>query len=295
MLHEISNGILRAVISEEGAELKSLKDSTGLEWMWQADPAFWGRTSPVLFPFVGKLQQNQYQHKGKTYPMTSHGFARDRRFAVEKVSDTVIRFVLNADEESWKIYPFEFVLKLTYKLSGHELITEYQVENKGEGEMYFSLGAHPGFRCPLVESEKFTDYYLEFEKPEPGLERWMVEGPFLSGQKERVVLDGKKLALTEGHFGIKDAIILRDTNSSWMKFASKKNDRSMTFNYEKFPWMAIWSKPGPFVCLEPWYGIADEVNFSGELKDKLSIRQLMPGGIFNCQWSATIEPGLNKI
>jgi len=288
MLHEITNGTLTALIAEDGAELKSLKDPTGLEWMWQADPAHWARTSPVLFPFVGKLQQNQYLHQGKTYPMTSHGFARDRRFVVEKINESGIRFTLEADKESWKIYPFEFVLKLTYKIVGNELITEYQVENKGDDQMFFSIGGHPGFRCPLNDGESFGDYYLEFEKLEPGLERWMVEGPFLSNKKEKLVLDGKKLSLKENLFGDKDAVILRNTNSSLLKFASKKHERNLVFKYDKFQWMAIWSK-GPFLCLEPWHGIADEVGFEGELKNKLSIRQLMPGGIFNCKWSVAIN------
>ncbi len=151
-VYELKNEKVSILVNSHGAELKSLRRlSTGTEYMWKADPQFWGRTSPVLFPFVGSLKEKEYKTKGEVYPMSQHGFARDMEFELVSQDENEIWFELKSSEETLKKYPYEFILKLGYKLLDEGVEVLWQVENPGQEELPFSIGGHPAFNCPIEE------------------------------------------------------------------------------------------------------------------------------------------------
>ena len=162
---QLNNDLLSISIKEKGAELCSLVDlETKVEHIWQADPVVWGRHAPVLFPIVGQVENNLYDVDGITYQLTQHGFARDRVFSLIQHSETLAKFELVWDQETLSKYPYQFKLFITYELRDNELIVRYEVLNEDQQEIYFSIGAHPGFSCPFYESENIEDYHLEFNE-----------------------------------------------------------------------------------------------------------------------------------
>ena len=150
MRYVLENDTLRVEIDSFGAELKSVKrKSDGKEYMWYADKKYWGRTSPVLFPFVGNCRNKEYRYGGKTYAIGQHGFARDMEHTMESQTADTIWFSLHSNEETMEKYPFAFVLKIGYNLTGNELKVMWKVENPDTKTLYFSIGAHPAFLCPV--------------------------------------------------------------------------------------------------------------------------------------------------
>jgi galactose mutarotase-like enzyme len=272
----LENGDLRIAVKEEGAELCSLYSKEHeLEFLWQADRAFWGRHAPVLFPIVGKLKNNTYSYKGKSYTLPQHGFARDRSFVLNEQTDNSLSYMLSYDDESLKVYPFKFRLYITYTLQESRLKVTYRVENGGDEEMYFSIGAHPAFNCPLMDGENYSDYYLEFEWYEK-IERIFIEQGYLSDRKEQVLNYSRKIPLHSQLFA-DDALIF-----SGLRFGVK-------MNFAGFPYLGIWARPGAdFICIEPWYGITDTLESSGELQHKEGIQMLQAGGSFECSY--TMQP-----
>lgn len=163
-VYELSNGAVSVQVNYFGAELKSLKKlDTETEYLWKADPAYWKRTSPVLFPFVGALNRREYRTKGKTYSMTQHGFARDMEFELSSQTEDEIWFVLKSNEETYGKYPYEFILKLGYRLLADGVEVCWKVENPGKEELPFSIGGHPAFNCPIKEGTKQTGYLIRFD------------------------------------------------------------------------------------------------------------------------------------
>ncbi|MDQ3290846.1 MAG: aldose 1-epimerase family protein, partial [Bacteroidota bacterium] len=146
MMHTLQNDTFQIGVQEHGAELCSFKNTqTNLEYIWQADPAIWARHAPVLFPIVGKLKDNQYTYKGKSYTLPQHGFARDHAFTLESKTENSLTFLLQQSEASLNNYPFDFRLFISYRLEENALTVAYRVENPSDKNLYFSLGAHPGF------------------------------------------------------------------------------------------------------------------------------------------------------
>ena len=280
MLYTINNGILEASIESKGAELRNLKlMEEDTEFMWGADPEYWGKTSPVLFPFVGGLKDDSYTYKGITYKGSKHGFARDTEFEVVENTGDKIVFKLSSTERTLKDYPFEFDFFMTYSFAGTELLIEYRVENKTEGEIYFSLGAHPAFATPTTEDIKFSDYYLEFEHEEKA-KTYVLDGLFVS-KKKRDYLEGKKINLKEDIF-VNDAIMFEGLSSKVVSLKNNVNSRCVTMDYTGFPIIAFWNVPGAdYVCIEPWCGIADFVGNSGKIEEKYGIERLPEGREFS--------------
>lgn len=281
----ISNEFLVARIKHRGAELSGLFHlQHNLEYIWDADPAFWSKSSPVLFPIVGALRNDVYRFAGKEYSLPRHGFAREMDFELETRYTHKAVFVLKSNEDTRKKYPFDFELRLTYELIGESLNVSYSVFNPSSTEMYFSLGAHPAFRVPLT-GNKYDDYYLQFETKENSA-RWPIspEG-YIMENPVPFMNDHDKLPLTHELF-YEDAVVFKDMKSTTISLRSPNDKHGIRFSFPGFPLFGIWaSKDADFVCLEPWCGIADSVNHNGELKEKEGVQKLQAAGIWERSWS----------
>ncbi|MBL1224630.1 aldose 1-epimerase family protein [Enterococcus sp. BWR-S5] len=287
----IENEALIATIAEEGAELISLKaKETGLEYIWQGDPKFWGRHAPVLFPFVGRSKDDSYRYQGKTYPMGQHGFARDQVFEVIEKGPEMVALSLKSSKESKEIYPFDFELVLTYTLENAEIIVGYQVINTGLEEMLFSIGGHPAFNIPLEEQLAFTDYYLSFE-PKVDRIQLPLNGPFVDLANKTLGQTSVDYDLTRELFE-KDALIYETPGKTEIAFKTDKSNHSISLKYDNIPFVGVWSPYGveaPFVCIEPWWGIADKVDSNGELVDKFAVNRLNPKELFNTSYTISVK------
>jgi galactose mutarotase-like enzyme len=281
----LENELLRVEVIARGAELQSLRNKAfGLEYLWNGDPAFWAKRSPVLFPIIGSLKDETYYYQGKSYRLPRHGFARDMEFTAESQSQHAITFLLRSSEETKKNYPFDFEFRIRYQLLGDELSTEYMVTNTGQGMLYFSVGGHPAFRLPLDPGTVFSDYYLQFEEVE-NLQRWPIskEG-LIQKQPVAYLSDSKRIDLKKSLF-YQDALVFKYPASSEISMLSKKTTHGLQFQMGEFPFFGIWSaKDADFLCLEPWCGIADGVDSNQRLEYKEGIEKTASGKVFSRQW-----------
>lgn len=296
----IQNEAFEAAFTPIGAELASLKDrQTGQEYIWQADPAVWASHAPVLFPIIGGLQDGQYRHQGKTYQLPKHGFVRyNSALRIEQPTTDCVRFLLEDNAATRLMYPFQFRFLLTYRLEGRRLLVEHQVINTGEQTLYFSLGGHPAFRVPLrpEEGELYSDYYIAFEEEVPDWRSHTVTAEGLIGAETRAIAwEGNRLPLHHRLFE-QDALVFKEIPPAFRRAhlcrskANKKEqswqgDRVLSIDFPAFNYLGIWAKPnGDFVCIEPWLGLADAYNASGELSEKEGIQALAVGEVFQASY-----------
>ncbi len=259
---ELNNGIIKVGISEHGAELKSVvKD--GREFMWQADPKFWSRTSPVLFPFVGGLRNDKYTYKGKEYKGIKHGFARDCDFKLVDIRDDSLTFLLEDSEETLKTYPFKFKLYITYVIDGAKVTVKWRVENLNDCDMHFSIGAHPAFNL------KPDGNWFKFDTTEDITYR-LIDGDGLVIPEEYYTMENDGYApFVPGMFN-KDAFIIEGEQARVVSLCDKDKNEYVRVSFTS-PLFGLWQPVGenvPFVCIEPWYGRCDRNDFSGELEDR---------------------------
>jgi len=295
MPYYLENDQCRVAVNSYGAELssfirKDLPELGQLEYIWPADPAVWGRHAPVLFPIVGRLANDTYQHQGREYRLPQHGFARDREFALVHQTATTLAFELRADEASRAAYPFEFVLTIRYELRGLGLTVRWEVQNPAAAtELLFSIGAHPAFRCPLIPGETFEDYFFHFDHPVT-VERHLLAGGLLTGQTEPLLAAQTELPLTYALFA-QDALVLKHFDFTHLTLRSFRSDRAVRLRFDGFPYLGLWTKgPGaPFVCIEPWQGIAGSVGGPTELADKEGILTLAPGGQYAASYTIELQ------
>ena len=280
----LENEFLKAVISENGAELQSLvHKGNGIEYMWSGDAAYWSKHSPILFPIVGALKEDTYFYKEKAYQLPRHGFARGSIFFKDKLSTTEAVFTLTQSAATLKVYPFAFTLKLRYQLQERTLICTYEVTNTGYDELLFSIGGHPAFAVPMVKNDRYGNYYLLFNKPEI-LKRWKLEGGLIADNAEELPTENGKLNLHKELF-YEDAIVLKNLKSNCITLGSKTHKQGFNFTFDKFPFFGIWAaKDADFVCLEPWCGIADSVNHNQQLTEKEGIINLAANDTWQRCW-----------
>jgi galactose mutarotase-like enzyme len=278
----ISNSILKASIKHAGAELFSLKDNQNKEYIWEGNPDFWGKHSPVLFPIVGTLKNNTYTIDKKEYQLSRHGFARDMEFKlVEKTGNSAV-FSLESNAETLKKYPFEFELQLIYTLENTSLNIEYIVINKGETKMPFSIGAHPAIALP----GNFENYSFKFEKQEP-LKYNLLENDLISNKTETLKTTENVVPLTYKLFE-NDALVFKTLESNSLTILENKKPY-VQVDFEDFPSLGIWTKDqAPFVCIEPWFGYSDTADNSGDLFKKEGILVLEIDQSFHSQFSIKI-------
>jgi galactose mutarotase-like enzyme len=284
----LSNEQLSISISAKGAELQNIRrNDLQQEYLWSGDAAFWGKKSPVLFPIVGGLKNNEYTHQGNVYTLGRHGFARDQVFSVSAETSDSITYTLTESESSLKVYPFKFKFSVRYTLDRDTLFVKYIVENTGDVELLFSVGAHPAFKLPLTAGTAFDDYYLEFSNIE-NAGKWPLSPEGLIELSPGPLLNNtQRLPLTKPMF-YADALVLKHMASDKISIKSDKTPHGVAMHFEGFPFFGIWSaRDADFLCLEPWCGIADSVNASGELADKEGMLTLAPGAAWDKQWSAS--------
>lgn len=285
-MYTIENEILKVMVNPAGAELSSLYNKkTGLEYMWSGDATFWGKKSPVLFPIIGTLKGNKYFVAGNAYELGRHGFAREKTFSIVEKEATSIHFKLEADEQTLTVYPFQFGLSLIYSIEENRLSVTYLVENKDAGEMYFSVGGHPAFNLPFVDNLLYEDYFLLFNKTE-NAGRWPISADGLIEEVATPLLqDTNELPLSKSLF-YEDAIVLKHLQSDEIQVKSARHPAGLSFSFPGFPYLGIWAaKDAPFICIEPWCGIADSVGSNQDFTEKEGIVNLPSGESFERTWS----------
>jgi galactose mutarotase-like enzyme len=271
--HSMSNGTLSAVVKADGAELCSLRDSADDEMLWQASP-IWPRHAPVLFPIVGRLKHDTLRHAGRSYRLTQHGFARDRRFAWLSRSATACRLVLHEDAETRAVYPFAFRLEIGFTLDDDVLEQSFTLTNPGRGVLPAALGVHPGFVWPLTSGMDKATHVLEFAQAEPGPIARLTDG-LLRTQPEASPIDGRVLVLTPTLFAA-DALILPAPASRSIRYTAP-GAAAIELTWDGFRQLGIWSRPGgDFLCIEPWHGMASPADFDGEFIDKPGLMLIPP-------------------
>ena len=270
--HTIVGDGVTATILAHGAELCSLKTAAGLELVWQAGDV-WPRHAPLLFPIVGKLKNDTLRHRGKSYPMTQHGFARDSRFEWVERGRSSCRLVLEDNAQTRARYPFAFRLAVTYALEGSDLDVSLEISNPGEAMLPVSIGGHPAFNWPLKPGLSKTSYRLVFAKEEPAPIRRLKDG-LLRLQSEPSPIRDRELPLSETLFE-DDAIILDKPASTSLSFTAGEGP-SLEVSWAGFRELGIWSKPegASFLCIEPWRGFASPFEFDGEFVDKPGLMHL---------------------
>ena len=278
--NKLKYGNVEIAVADRGAELRSYKVN-GEEFMWDRQPEFWAASSPVLFPFVGTIKNGVYSYNGKEYKIsTRHGFARTEDFELVEKTENSLKFRFSSNKETLEKYPFEFELFITYTIVENTLEIGYNVVNKNDSDMYFSLGTHPAFALDVNDDIKLSDYYLEFEKNETSQKYKLSDKGLVLDEKADCLNDENKLQITENVFD-DDAIIFDDLKSEKVTIKNIKNSKKLIVEYNGFPYIAFWSKPkAPFVCIEPWYGISDFENTSGKLEEKIGILKLEAGEEF---------------
>ncbi len=248
------------IINTVGAELKSFQNPSGKEFIWNSDPVHWMRSSPLLFPSIGNVRHNKTIINGSTYQMAKHGFCKDMEFKLLSNGSNYATFALEANEETLKSYPYYFKLLLTYELHGNKIRMTYQVFNQSEDTMYYHIGAHPGFMCPLEAGEALEDYVLEFEKKENIKSTvYDIHNQCFLTSEGYLCLDNSSLLPLSVEMFDHDAIYFRHTNSRAVSLINPITRKGIHLAYPDFSSIAFWTPVGgqsPFLCLEPWNGAA---------------------------------------
>lgn len=287
---QIRNESLTLEIDAHGAEMKSLIDNcSGQEYLWCGDAAYWGRTSPVLFPLVGNYREKQSCFDGKWYSLSQHGFARDMDFELVSEKGDEIWFALEDSPETLEKYPFGFRLELGYRLQGRAVEVLWKVTNKNDREMYFSIGGHPAFNCPLREGEKQTDYWIGFDTCEPLTASVLDENGTVSERTKVLELTDGMLQITDSLFD-EDALIVEHDQAHKVALYTPEGEKYLEVKFEA-PLFGIWSPAGkhaPFVCIEPWYGRSDRADFGQKLEEREWGNVLKAGEIFTAAYQICV-------
>jgi len=288
MRYFLENDLLKVEIDSFGAEVKSvIRKDNNREYMWYGNKKFWGRTSPVLFPFVGSMRDKKFTWKGKDYPMGQHGFARDMEHTLVSQTDDEIRFCLKSNEETMKKFPFPFVLSIGYRLSGDKVDVMWEVENPAAADLYFSIGAHPAFLCPVHGEKDKTGYRLLFDGVTEIHHHGNTPDTGLAVEEDLI------LPLTDGYAEITDGFFDRCTymieggQTKKVGLADPQGNLIVEVLFDT-PLFAIWSPEGknaPFLCIEPWFGRSDKTDFAGDVSEREYTQTLKAGKKFEAEYS----------
>lgn len=285
----IEDEYLKLEISTYGAEIQEIiNKKNGKNYLWNGDKEFWGRKSPILFPFVGALKNKEYSYESKKYPMGQHGFARDMEFALLQKTKNSILYELKSNNETLEKYPFEFSLRVGYELNQNKIIVKWEVKNIDNKVIYFSIGGHPAFQVPVSERE---NCYIKFDNKSDLINTGLENG--LANTNN--VVNGK-ISTDNGYLGIDkdlfkyDALIFENNQLKEVSLCMEDKSEYIKVKFDS-PLVGIWSpykENCPFVCIEPWYGRCDGVDFSGELEDRQWQQSLEPEESFKCNYEIEI-------
>lgn len=288
-MEQIKNEKLTIEIAPMGAELQSIKDANGKEYLWDGDEKFWPRHSPILFPLVCSVWENTYRTEGKEFQLPRHGFARDMEFKlVGKTADRVT-FALHDSEETLEKYPYHFNLAISYRLEDNKIHVIWHVENTDTRTIHFQIGGHPAFLVPGCEKGEELKGAIRIDNATP--ERiYGTTGGCLAEGYHKFPTDGGVWRFKEEDFE-DDAVIFDRSQVKQISLLDETEKPVVTLDF-KTPCVGIWSPAGkhaPFLCIEPWYGVSDWAEYQGEFKDKYLMNSLLPGSSFMSEYTITIE------
>ena len=290
MIQTIENEKLVVKINAIGAELNSIiSKKNDTEFLWQGDPSIWSSQAPVLFPIVGGLKNGTYQYKDNTYSLPKHGFIRHNKNLITKQEGHhSISFSLASSEETLQNYPFHFQFRINFELIGNQIKVTHTIKNTGNEIMYFSVGGHPAFNCPLNPSENYQDYYIELEKAD-NTDCYTLGTDGLISQQTISVVEDSKIPLHANLFA-NDALIFKNIHAHKATLAHQKKGPIVSMEFEDFPDLGIWAKPNaPYVCIEPWLGYADVSETTQNIREKEGIQQLEPSQTHQSSYTISIE------
>lgn len=266
----LENEELKVTINYFGAELSSIvKKENNAEYMWNADEKFWKRSAPVLFPFVGSLKNKEFLYEDSAYSMGQHGFARDMEFSLVSNDGKQAWFSLSSDDTTYEKYPFAFTLEIGYLLTGHTLKVIWKVVNEDEKPMYFSIGGHPAFMCPLNGEGKQTDYFIAFDTDKDLTYSKLSENGLVYKKDNVLPTNGGTMQVTE-HLFDEDALVVEGNQAHRVSLCKPDGKPYLTVSFDA-PLFGLWSpakKGAPFICIEPWYGRCDSEEFTGTLEER---------------------------
>jgi galactose mutarotase-like enzyme len=286
----IASGSLSAQIDPRGAQLSSLRTPDSSELLWNGDPAVWAGRAPLLFPIVGVLVGGVYRLGSKTYPLSRHGFARDKVFTLRDSSPSSAAFRLQADESTRSVYPFQFELDVRYEFSDATLSLTTAIRNLDEADMPASFGYHPGFRWPLPFGQPRASHFIEFETDEAAPMRRIDAAGLLTPVRHPTPIADRRLELTDALFQ-EDVLIFDQVKSRSVTYGTSSGPR-LRISFSDASYLGVWTKPGArFVCIEPWHGITDPEGFAGDITQKPGVRVLKGGEAFFAKMDITLlEP-----
>lgn len=291
MNHLLSNEFLTVEVSAHGAELQSIRNNrTGHEYLWQGNPSFWGRRSPVLFPIVGSLWNGEYHTLGRSFKMSQHGFARDMDFTLIAESDTMLTFRLDASDSTLECFPYRFSLEISYELNETRLEVKWKVNNLSDAVMPFQIGAHPAFNYPGYSVAETLHGYFSIGHSGKGVEYELIQtAGCLGSLKYHLETDAEgMLPLTDDTFR-QDALVIGNSRVHRVSLLTPQRSPYLSLMF-RAPVVGLWSKPGaPFVCIEPWWGRCDRVGFDGDAASREYINLLQPADTFTAGYTILID------
>lgn len=291
MNYTIHNHALTVTVSDHGGELQSIRDQSGREWLWQADPVFWDEKAPNLFPYIGRCTDDTYTFDGTRYSMCLHGFLHYSDLELVLATDNTLSFEYKACPKTREVYPFEFTYQIQYRLSGNKIFVKYTVLNNDSKTMYFGIGGHPGFQMPLDEGLQFTDYSLRFNNTEEP--KRVILSPDSHVTDERAaypLVEGHLLPLRHDLFD-HDAVILMKSGDT-VTLRSDKGSHSVTVHYPQMPYIGIWHtkcSEAPFICLEPWTALPSRYGVIEDLETHPDLIHLGAHETYVNEWSIEIQ------
>ena len=296
-MYSLENNKIKISIKKTGAELceiSSIKNKT--QFMWDANPDIWANYAPNLFPIIGALKNNTYIYNNKSYQLPKHGFIRNNKdLVLIQETKNSLTFKLKYNDNLLKNYPFKFDYQITYKLVNNKIKITYAVTNLDHKSIYFSLGGHPAFKCPVYKNENYNDYFLEFEHVEQSHTHLInKQNGLISLKTTPVFTDSNIIDLHHNLFN-NDALIFKDLSSRKVTLSSKNKGPILTMHYKDFNYLGVWAKPkANFVCIEPWLGIADPEKTNQIITHKEGIINLEANKKFTASYDIEIHDSALK-
>ena len=290
MNHTIRNDFLKVTVAQLGAELQSIQDAGGKEYLWQGTAPYWHQRAINLFPFVGRLTEGIYRMDGMTYPLPAHGFAPETEFALTEKGEDYLVFTLDSNAQTYAVYPRHFTFRVCYRLEGNTIAITYQVENRDEKTMYFGLGGHPGFQVPMEEGDDFSDYRLRFAPCKPKNVDFTEKCFVTETLSDFSLVEDQFLPLSHRLFD-NDAIVLTDVSRE-VTLEKVGGTRAIRVTFPQMPYVGFWhttKSDAPFVCIEPWCSLPATQDVIPEMESKKDLLSLAPGKTYVNNWSITIE------